>query len=69
MKIVLIAVLITAAFFLPGCIEIQTLVRVDGNGAGTIEETVMINSEIVKMIEQFSQSMPSEQFRRNTRRL
>ncbi len=60
MKIILAVFVLIVTLFLSGCIEIQTLVRVDNNGAGTVEETVLISSEIVNMIKQFSESMPPD---------
>ncbi|QQS35551.1 MAG: hypothetical protein IPM56_15065 [Ignavibacteriales bacterium] len=41
-----------------GCLEVNTLVKVNKDGSGTVEETLLFSSEVVQMIKQFAESMP-----------
>lgn len=48
-----------------GCLELNTIVKVNKDGSGTVEETLLFSSEVVQMIKQFAESMPdsgSEKF-------
>ncbi len=39
-----------------GCIQVETNLKVNKDGSGTIEETVLINNEVVKMLGEFAGS-------------
>jgi hypothetical protein len=43
-----------AAFALAGCIEIETVVRVNPDGSGTITERLVMSNEIVQMISEMA---------------
>ncbi len=43
-----------AAFFLSGCIEVQTLVNVNKDGSGTLEEKVLFSKEMIEMFSSFN---------------
>jgi hypothetical protein len=60
MKIILSVFLTAVLLLFSGCIEITTLIRLDNNGGGTLEETVLINKDIADMIRQFAESMPPD---------
>lgn len=52
-------VVVFAAFLLillSGCIEVKTLVKLNNDGSGTVEETVYMNNEVVEIIKQFAAS-------------
>jgi hypothetical protein len=65
MKIILSVVMAAAVLFFSGCIEITTLIKLDNTGAGTLEETVLINKDIADMIRQFAESMPPDSGKEN----
>jgi hypothetical protein len=58
LKIVLAAALFL--FLFHGCIEISTLVTVNKDGSGTLEETVMLSSEIIEMITELEKSFAED---------
>jgi hypothetical protein len=49
-KFLITAAFILAAVFFTGCIEVSTLINVNRDGSGTVEETVMLSREIIDMI-------------------
>jgi len=51
--------LLFGSFFLSGCIEVNTTVKVNADGSGTVEETVFMSDEIINMIKEFSSSFDS----------
>jgi hypothetical protein len=53
-KTIIAAVLFT--FMLPGCIEINTLIKVSKDGSGILEETVMLSREIIEMISELEKA-------------
>lgn len=58
-------IILVISVFSTGCLELNTLVKVNKDGSGTVEETLLFSSEVVQMIKQFSESMPdsgSEKF-------
>jgi hypothetical protein len=57
--IAIICSLFLVSFFLSGCIEVTTTVKIKADGSGTLEETVFMSNEIVKMIKEFSSSFDS----------
>ena len=48
--------LLTAALALSGCFQMHLLLRLDEDGSGTIEETVLLSNMIVSMMESFADS-------------
>lgn len=51
-------ILLTGLF--TGCIEISTLISVNRDGSGTVEETVLISKEIVEMIAELERSFTED---------
>jgi len=49
-----------AAFLLAGCLETTTLVRVDKNGGGTIEERVVISDSFMQILNSMSENAQTE---------
>jgi hypothetical protein len=47
------------SFFLSGCIEVNTTIKVNADGSGTVEETVFMSNEIINMIKEFASSFDS----------
>ncbi len=45
-----------SAFFFSGCIEVQTLVNVNKDGSGTIQEKVLFSKEMVSLLSSFNVS-------------
>ena len=45
---------------LSGCIEVNTLITVNNDGTGTVEETVMLSREIIDMITELQSSFASD---------
>jgi hypothetical protein len=43
-----------------GCIEVKTLINVNNDGSGTIEETVLMSGEVVEMMQGFSSAFTSD---------
>jgi hypothetical protein len=62
MKILLSILFISLAVSLlfTGCIEVKTLVKVNNDGTGTIEETVIMSKEIIEMINEFTTAFASD---------
>jgi hypothetical protein len=52
-KILLSFVIIFALIFTQGCIEVKTTIKLNKDGSGTVEETVLMSSEIVNMLRDF----------------
>lgn len=52
-KILLITSVILALFFTQGCIEVKTTIKLNKDGSGTVEETVLMNKEIIDMLREF----------------
>ena len=44
----------------PGCLEIKTLITVDKDGSGTIEETLVMSEKVVEMMKGFSSAFTSD---------
>jgi len=60
MRIFLHTILLASVIYLTGCIEINTKVIVNPDGSGSIEETVLMSSQIVNMISQFTGSFSED---------
>ena len=43
-----------------GCLEVKTIVNVNDDGSGTIEETILMSTEVVKMIKEFANSFAAD---------
>ena len=43
-----------------GCLQVNTNVKVNPDGSGTIEETVMMSSEVIQMFKQFASSFSED---------
>jgi hypothetical protein len=59
-KILLLTAALSLALLSTGCIEISTLVTVNKDGSGTLEETVMLSSEIIEMITELQKSFAED---------
>ena len=46
--------------FATGCIEIKTVVNINPDGTGTIEETMLMSSDVVKMFSGFAGSFSDD---------
>jgi hypothetical protein len=55
-KILLSAAIIFALIFTQGCIEVKTTIKLNKDGSGTVEETVLMSSAIVNMLRDFVNS-------------
>lgn len=55
-KIIFILILSTALF--SGCIRVDTKVKLNKDGSGTIEEKVLMSELVIQMMNQFMNSMP-----------
>lgn len=55
-----ISIVLISIFLLHGCIEVDTTLNVNKDGSGTLEEKVLMSSEMVQMMKQFSQSFSSD---------
>ncbi|MEJ2504708.1 MAG: hypothetical protein P8Y81_00395 [Ignavibacteriaceae bacterium] len=55
-KIIFILILSTALF--SGCIRVDTKVKLNKDGSGTIEEKVLMSEMVIQMMNQFMNSMP-----------
>ncbi len=55
-RIIFILVLSTA--FFSGCIQVDTKVKLNKDGSGTIEEKVLMSEMVIQMMNQFMSSMP-----------
>lgn len=52
-----------AAFALAGCMEIETVVRVNPDGSGTITERLVMSNEIVEMMKEMTpEGQPAERY-------
>lgn len=51
-------VLLLPVTIFTGCLQVDTTVKLNKDGSGTIEEKVMMSSMVVQMIKQFMNSMP-----------
>ena len=51
-------VLLLPVTLFTGCLQVDTTVKLNKDGSGTIEEKVMMSSMVVQMIKQFMNSMP-----------
>lgn len=60
MKLIIPLVSFIFLFLFAGCIEIITLVKVNSDGSGTVEETVLMSKDIVDMIRELANSMPPD---------
>lgn len=58
MKNFLAVVLIS--FTLSGCIELNTKININPDGSGTVEETVLMGAEMVKMLNEFMTGFASD---------
>ena len=52
--------LILSFVFLSGCLQVNTNVKVNPDGSGTIEETVMMSNEVINMFKQFASSFSDD---------
>ena len=59
-KILIPLVIVLVSLFLSGCIEIQTKVSVNKDGSGTVEETVLMSNEMIKMMNEFMSGFASD---------
>jgi hypothetical protein len=50
--------LLLPAILFTGCLQIETTVKLNKDGSGTIEEKVMMSKMVVQMMSQFMNSMP-----------
>jgi predicted RNA-binding protein Jag len=57
-KNLLAAMLFIATF--PGCIEISTLISIQTDGSGTVEETVLLSREIIEMITELEKAFATD---------
>lgn len=55
-RISIFSLLLAGAIFFTGCIEINTLITVNKDGSGTVEETVLLTREVINMISEFQKS-------------
>ena len=51
-------VLLLPVTFFTGCLQVDTTVKLNKDGSGTIEEKVMMSDMVVQMMNQFMNSMP-----------
>ncbi|HVO74189.1 MAG TPA: hypothetical protein VMT35_09220, partial [Ignavibacteriaceae bacterium] len=52
--------LIIFSLFSQGCLEIKTLINVNKDGSGTIEETVIMSEKVIEMMKGFSTAFSSD---------
>ena len=45
--------------FLNGCLQVDTKVNLNSDGSGTIEETVVMKSEVINMMKEFAMAFDS----------
>ncbi len=55
-----VIVLIISIVFFSGCLQVNTNIKVNPDGSGTIEETVMMSNEVIKMFKQFASSFSED---------
>ncbi len=53
-RLVLFITFILTAFFTAGCLKVNTLVTVNDDGSGTVEETVFMSKTIIELLSQFT---------------
>ena len=53
-KILIGFLILSIAIIFSGCIDVETNLKVNKDGSGTIEETVLISNEVVKMLHEFA---------------
>ncbi|HSP88686.1 MAG TPA: hypothetical protein VLN45_11170 [Ignavibacteriaceae bacterium] len=53
-------VFVILAFSITGCIELNTQININPDGSGTVEETVLMGTEMVKMINEFMTGFASD---------
>jgi hypothetical protein len=46
--------LLVLSIFLNGCIQVETNIKVNKDGSGTIEEIVLMSNDVVKMLQEFA---------------
>lgn len=56
---IFLTILITS-ILLSGCLKVRTLINVNQDGTGTIEETVLMKSEFVNMMKEFADQMNTD---------
>ncbi|GBD89135.1 hypothetical protein BMS3Abin03_03085 [bacterium BMS3Abin03] len=56
MKILKLIILLFIPLIFSGCIKVDTKVKVNKDGSGTIEETVLMSSAVIEMMTQFMSS-------------
>ena len=52
--------LILSFVFFSGCLQVNTNVKVNPDGSGTIEETIMMSNEVINMFKQFASSFSDD---------
>jgi hypothetical protein len=52
-KILSIVIIFVVVLAFTGCIDVKTKIIVNKNGSGTVEETVLMSTEMVQMLKQF----------------
>ena len=61
MKALKLIVLLVVSFALMGCFESLILLRVNKDGSGTVEETVVISDSVMELMKSFSGQQAVEQ--------
>ncbi len=56
----LLLILFIAAFILNGCFEVETVIKLNKNGSGTVEETVLVSQMMVQQMQQMAQGFGGE---------
>lgn len=51
--------LLTVTIFFTGCLEVNTTIHLNKDGSGTLEESVLMSSQVVQMISAFASSFDS----------
>ncbi len=54
-----IAFILSFVFF-SGCLQVNTNVKVNPDGSGTVEETIMMSNEVINMFKQFANSFSDD---------
>ena len=55
-KITLLLTFILLTFFIAGCLQVETTLKVKKDGSGTINEKVLFSKTFVNMIKEFAQA-------------
>ena len=58
-NLVITILFLFAAIFFTGCLEVNTTVHLNKDGSGTLEESVLMSSQVVQMISAFASSFDS----------